>query len=238
MLNSIKAAKILFLDIETVPMYEFWEELEPEVQEMWAQKTQNRRKELGEDPGIHYINNAGIWAEFGKIICISVGFITKNDKIRIKSFYSHNEKSLLQDFADLMNNHFYSSQSLLCGHNIKEFDVPFIARRLLINQIELPNLFNLFGKKPWEIRHLDTMELWKFGDYKNYTSLGLLAHLFGIETPKDDIDGSMVSRVYYKENNLERIRAYCEKDVLAVAQVFRKMRREPLLELDVVNEEN
>ena len=232
MLNKINQYKILFLDIETVPEAEFWNDLSPELQEMWSKKTDYRRKENNIDPGEFYESNAGIWAEFGKIICISVGYITKFEKIRIKSFYGHHEKKILEAFADLLNNHFYSSQSVLCGHNIKEFDIPYIARRMLIHEIELPNMLNLFGRKPWEVPHLDTMELWKFGDYKHYTSLNLLANVLGIPTPKDDIDGSMVADVYYREKNLERIMSYCEKDVLTVAQIFRKMRFEPLLQLE------
>lgn len=237
MLKNIHAHKILFLDIETVPEAEFWDDVSTQMQDLWAKKTDYRRKENNDEPGEYYENNAGIWAEFGKIICISVGFIARADRLRVKSFYGHNEKQILQEFADLLNNSFFTSQAVLCGHNIKEFDIPFIARRMLIHQIELPNLFNLFGKKPWEIPHLDTMELWKFGDYKHFTSLNLLAEILGITTPKDDIDGSMVAEVYYKEKNLERIRAYCEKDVLTVAQIFRKMRYEPLLTLDDLSDE-
>ena len=230
MLKQIHQHKILFLDIETVPEAEFWNDLTPEFQDLWEHKTAYRRKDTEEEPGIFYENNAGIWAEFGKIICISVGYITKANKIRIKSFAGHNEKTLLENFAALLNNHFFTSQSLLCGHNVKEFDIPFLARRMLIHQIELPNLLNLFGKRPWEIHHLDTMELWKFGDYKHFSSLNLLATVLGVPTSKDDIDGSMVSTVYYKEKNLERIVHYCEKDVVTVAQIFRKMCLEPLLE--------
>ena len=232
MLNQCNPHKILFLDIETVPEAEFWDDISPELQELWTKKTAYKRRENNDDPQDFYESNAGIWAEFGKIVCISVGYISGKNQIRIKSFYGHNEKSVLEDFADLLNNHFYSSQSLLCGHNIKEFDIPYIARRMLVHQIELPNLLQLFGKKPWEVPHLDTMELWKFGDYKHFTSLNLLAHILGIPTPKDDIDGSQVAEVYYKQKNLERIRIYCEKDVITVAQIFRKMRLETLLDLD------
>lgn len=231
MLQQVNPYRILFLDIETVPEAEYWDDISPELQDLWAKKTAYQRKNSIEADDF-YESHAGIWAEFGKIICISVGYVTKFGKIRIKSFYGHGEKKILQDFAHLLSNHFYSSQSLLCGHNVKEFDIPFLARRMLIHQIELPNLLNLFGKKPWEVPHLDTMELWKFGDYKHFTSLNLLANVFGIPTPKDDIDGSMVAEVYYKEKDLERIKTYCEKDVLTVAQIFRKMRREHLLELD------
>lgn len=232
MLNNINQHKVLFLDIETVPEAENWEDLNPNFQKLFSDKTSYRREKEGIQAKDFYESNAGIWAEFGKIVCISVGVITKENKIRIKSFYGHNEFKILDDFCGLLNNHFHSVQCLLCAHNGKEFDFPFLARRLMINQIELPNLLKLHGKKPWEIPHIDTMDLWKFGDYKHYTSLDLLASVFGIPTPKDDIDGSMVAEVYYKEKNLERIRKYCEKDVLTLAQIFRKFRYEPLLELD------
>ena len=237
MLKNINQHKVLFIDIETVPEAEFWDDISPELQELWANKTAYRREKEEIAAEDFYKNNAGIWAEFGKIVCISVGFITKFDKIRVKSFFGHNEKTLLGEFADLLNQHYYSSQSLLCGHNIKEFDIPFLARRMLINQIELPNVLNLFGKKPWEVPHLDTMELWKFGDYKHFTSLSLLANILNIPTPKDDINGSLVAEVYYKEKNLDRIRIYCEKDVIAVAQIFRKLRFESMLELDETSDE-
>lgn len=237
MLNQVNQHKILFIDIETVPEAESWDDVSPDLQELWAKKTAYRREKEAIAPSDFYESSAGIWAEFGKVVCISVGYISTYDKIRIKSFYGHNETEILEDFSELLNNHFFSAQSLMCGHNIKEFDIPFIARRMLIHQIALPNVLNLFGKKPWEVQHLDTMELWKFGDYKHYTSLNLLANIFNIPTPKDDIDGSMVAEVYYKENNLERIKTYCEKDVLTVANVFRKMRRETLLEIDDTHDE-
>lgn len=232
MLHSVNPYKVLFLDIETVAVAENWEDISPELQELWSHKTEYRREKEQISPNEFFETNAGIWAEFGKVVCISVGYITKHDKIRIKSFYGHDERKILEDFVDLLNNHFFSSQSLLCAHNGKEFDFPFLARRMLILQIELPNLLNLFGKKPWEVPHLDTMELWKFGDYKHFTSLALLANILGIDNPKDYIDGSKVAEVYYKEKNLDRIKNYCEKDVLTVAQIFRKMRYESLLEQD------
>ena len=229
MLQKIKSENILFLDIETVPGYSNFNELEPVVQDLWAQKTQYQRKEdiTAED----FYERAGIWAEFGKIICISVGYFVTNDsqrQFRITSF-SGKEYQVLLDFKVLLDSHFFKPYHLLCAHNGKEFDFPFIARRMVIHGIELPSALNLFGKKPWEIQHLDTMELWKFGDYKSYTSLKLLTTILGIPSPKDDIDGSQVAEVYYKENDLQRIVTYCEKDTIAVAQIFLKYKREALL---------
>ena len=212
MIEKINLNNILFLDIETVPEYHNYRGLDNETQQLWEQKTQYQRKD--EVSAEDFYERAGIWAEFGKIVCISVGyFIIKGDirNFRVTSFFGE-EKQLLKDFSNLINNHFNQPQHVLCGHNAKEFDIPFLARRMIINQMPIPDKLNLFGKKPWEVQHLDTMELWKFGDYKNFTSLDLLANVFEIPTPKDDIDGSQVARVYYDENNVERIKDYCEKD--------------------------
>jgi uncharacterized protein YprB with RNaseH-like and TPR domain len=229
MLEKVNLNNILFLDIETVPEQENYSLLDQDMQELWEQKTQYQRKE--EFTANEFYDRAGIWAEFGKIICISVGyFANKNDirNFRVTSFVG-DEKKILNDFSNVMNNHFNQPQHLLCGHNSKEFDIPFIARRMIINGLIIPSKLNLFGKKPWEIPHLDTLELWKFGDYKHFTSLKLLTKILHIPTSKDDIDGSQVGYVYYQEKNIDRIVTYCEKDVIAVAQVFLRLRREELL---------
>ena len=156
--------------------------------------------------------------------------IVNNTKIlRIKSFFGDDEKIILSGFIELLNKYYNSNNSLLCAHNGKEFDFPYIARRILVNGLKLPKILNIAGKKPWEINHLDTMELWKFGDYKHYTSLDLLTKIFNIPTPKDDISGSDVSRVYWEEKDLQRIVKYCQKDVLAVVQLFSKYRGEELI---------
>lgn len=215
---------ILFLDIETVPEVADFKDLPLVKQEMFAEKTSYQRKDdiTAED----FYNKAGIWAEFGKIVCISIGYFTNfnspNRSFRVKSLYGE-EVQILEEFKKLLNNHFNKPEHLLCAHNGKEFDFPFIARRMIIHAISLPEKLNLFGKKPWEIAHLDTMELWKFGDYKHFTSLKLLTNILGIPSPKNDIDGSMVGDVYYKENNIKRIVEYCEKDTVAVAQVLLRL---------------
>ncbi|MDD3772660.1 MAG: 3'-5' exonuclease [Weeksellaceae bacterium] len=231
MIQSIPQTKILFLDIETVPMVENWAELPENMQNLWTKKVEKQltENETAED---FYGKRAGVMAEFGKIICISCGYITTEETLKIKSFYGDDEKLILEEFAQLLTKSFSKKDTYLCAHNGKEFDFPYLARRMLINGIVLPSALNLQGKKPWEIPHLDTMELWKFGDYKHYTSLNLLAAIFDIPTPKDDIDGSQVAEVYYKEHDLERIKIYCEKDVLTVAQIFRKFRNKNLLERD------
>ncbi len=229
MIEKIQLENILFLDIETVPEQENYNTLDEDFQHLWEQKTQYQRKD--DFTPEEFYDRAGIWAEFGKIVCISVGYFTFKGDIRhfrVTSFFGPEEK-ILKDFNNLLNNHFNQPQHLLCGHNAKEFDIPFMARRMIINQIAIPNKLNLFGKKPWEIPHLDTLELWKFGDYKHFTSLKLLTKILGIPTSKDDIDGSQVAHVFYVEKDIDRIVTYCEKDVIAVAQVFLRLRREDLL---------
>lgn len=235
--QKIDFKNILFLDVETVPETSTYEELSEEKKELFILKTAYQRKD--EITPEEFYERAGIWAEFGKIICISVGFFSQFDDkriFRVKSFYGDNEKELLNEFKDLLDNHFDKPQHLLCAHNGKEFDFPYIARRMIINRINLPKKLNLFGKKPWEIPHLDTMEMWKFGDYKHYTSLKLMTHILGIPSPKDDIDGSQVAKVYYEENNLDRIVKYCEKDTIAVVQLLLRLQNMDLLEeLEIVN---
>lgn len=229
MLDKIQLENILFLDIETVPEFESYSELNTTTQELFSSKTQYQRKD--DFTPEEFYERAGIWAEFGKIICISVGYFTLKGDIRhfrVTSFFGE-ETKILKDFSNLLTNHFSQPQHILCGHNAKEFDFPFIARRMIINSLPIPQKLNLFGKKPWEVPHLDTMELWKFGDYKTFTSLKLLTSVLGIPSPKDDIDGSEVAKVYYEEKNIDRIITYCEKDVIAVAQVLLRFRREDVL---------
>ena len=218
MLYNLNIENILFLDIETVPMVTGYELLPENFKKLWDQKAERIKRDETDTPD-KLFQRAGIYAEFGKIICISVGYL-KNGNFRIKSFFGENEYELLKEFAELLDNYYTGSNNLLCAHNGKEFDYPYIARRMIINGIKLPGILNIAGKKPWEVAHLDTMELWKFGDYKNYTSLDLLAAAFGIPTPKEDIDGSMVAEVYYKNNDLERIVKYCQRDTLTVAQIL------------------
>ena len=229
MIERINLENILFLDIETVPEQRHFGLLDEETQHLFELKTQYQRKE-GQEPNEFY-DRAGIWAEFGKIVCLSAGFFTFKGDIRhfrVTSFFG-DEVQILKDFSNLLNNHFSQPQHVLCGHNAKEFDFPFIARRMIINGVAIPPKLNLFGKKPWEVPHLDTMELWKFGDFKSFTSLKLLTKVLGIPSPKGDIDGSRVGEVYYIEKDIDRIVIYCEKDVVAVAQILLKMRREALL---------
>jgi 3'-5' exonuclease len=231
MLADIKIQNILFLDIETVPCEPNFEDLNTTFQQLWTEKTVWQRK--GEySPSEFYKLKAGVMAEFAKIICISVGYLFSEkgeNHFRIKSFYGDDEKQIISEFNALLNTQFNKKQHQLCAHNGKEFDFPFIARRTLINGLQLPKLLAIAGKKPWEVKHLDTMKLWRFGDYKHYTSIKLLAALFNIPTPKDDIDGSQVADVYWKEKDLERIKIYCQKDTLTVAQLLLKYKGEALI---------
>lgn len=235
MLNDIKVEDVLFLDIETVPGSESFEKLEPVFQVLWEKKSKQLR--APEQTADDVYERAGIYSEFGKIICISVGIIKMKDFrfIRLKSFYGPDEKMLLIEFSDLITKFCkLHKQAILCAHNGREFDFPFIARRMIINSIKIPQILDNAGRKPWDIKLLDTMDLWKFGDYKNYTSLELLTSILGIPTPKDDIDGSMVAGIYYNEKDPERIARYCEKDVLAIAQVLLRFMNLPPISEDRV----
>lgn len=229
MLQKINLENILFLDIETVPEKESFQELDDAKKELWEQKSRYQRKD--DFTPEEFYERAGIWAEFGTIVCISVGYFKLNGDsktFRVTSFQG-DEIHLLKEFKNLLSSHFNHQKHLLCAHNGKEFDFPYIARRMIIHGIALPYKLDLFGKKPWEIPHLDTMELWKFGDYKHYTSLKLMAHILGIPSPKEDIDGSMVRQVFYEDKDINRIVTYCELDVVTTAQVFLRLRNDSLL---------
>nr|WP_299337680.1 3'-5' exonuclease [Allomuricauda sp.] len=232
MIKKVLLENILFIDIETVPQKKEFQELEEQSQILWEQKSEYQRK--NEISAEDFYERAGIWAEFGKIICISVGYFNIKGELRnfrVTSF-TGDEVVLLKEFKSLLIEHFSQPKHLLCAHNGKEFDFPYIARRMVINGISLPYKLELFGKKPWEVPHLDTMELWKFGDYKHYTSLKLLSHVLGIPSPKEDMDGSMVKDVFYENGDIDRIVTYCELDVVTTAQVFLRLRNEDLLSED------
>jgi len=236
MLKEYKIENILFLDIETVPLYPDFESMPEKYRYFWDKKSAYFRDD--EETAADVYQRAGIYAEFGKIICISVGLVWYQDnqrRFRIKSFYGDNEKDFLPGFIDMLNKMSERDESYLCAHNGKEFDFPYIARRILINGLQIPEMLEVAGKKPWEVSFLDTMQLWKFGDFKNYTSLDLLSYIFDIPTPKDDIDGSMVAEVFYREQDLKRIVQYCEKDVLAIAQLFLRYKGDELIAEDCVD---
>lgn len=225
-------SNILFLDIETVSQQSSFEELPDGWKALWKRKAEIllRNKEDETPAGIY--GRAAIYAEFGKIICISCGVVqvaAAEKKMVLKSFCCDDERTLLKDFADMMNKWGVGAGKYLCAHNGKEFDFPYLCRRMTVHGIDIPPLLHTAGRKPWEVNHLDTMELWKFGDFKNYTSLNLLAHTLGVPTPKDDIDGSMVGDVYWKEKDLTRIVTYCQKDVVTVTQVYLRLQGQSLI---------
>lgn len=236
MLDNIIINKVLFLDVETVPLAPKFSDLSKEFQSLWIEKTrwQYSGKQTPDD---YYNIKAGLMAEFSKIICVSVGYIyNKNKKpcFRLKSFYGDNEKLILNNLKELLDDKFATEKHYLCAHNGKEFDYPFLCRRMLLNNINLPKILKISGKKPWEVRHLDTMEMWRFGDYKHYTSIELLAALFDIPKPKEDLNGSQVAKVYWQDKDFERIRNYCQKDTLTVAQILLKFIGRPILTEDQV----
>lgn len=237
MLENYKIDHILFLDVETVPQVYDFKAVPQRSKYLFTEKVKNQ---VSEEVTVEqlYRLRGGILAEFGKIICISVGYIQKLDEnyqLRLKSFYGDDEKKILEDFAALLNKSFKNEkEDVLCAHNGKEFDFPYLCRRMLVNGIKIPKILQIMGKKPWEINHIDTLEFWKFGDYKHYTSLELLTEIFGIPSPKDDIKGSDVARVYWEEKDLKRIAKYCQKDVLALVQLFLRFKGDDMLKEDAM----
>ncbi len=219
---------LLVLDIETVRSHKLYEEMPERLQAQWNRKADFLRKEEEETDKEIYEDKGGIYAEFGKVVAISVGFFTYSSdefSLRVKAIFGDDETTILNEFKDVLGK-FDSKKLILCAHNGKEFDFPYLCRRMLVNNIKLPDILDTSGKKPWEVSHLDTMEMWKFGDRKNFTSLELLATLFDIPTSKDGIDGSQVSSVYYNDNNIDRIAKYCSKDVVVTAQLLLKLNQQ------------
>lgn len=235
MLTSTNLKHVLFLDIETVPQLEAYSKLPEKTQQLWDKKSKYFRSE--EQDADEVYQRAGIYAEFGKIVCISVGILNGKETdfgIKLKSFAHEDETVLLNEFIDLVEKMEEKRPVILCAHNGKEFDFPYISRRLLINGLDLPKCLDNAGKKPWEILHIDTLELWKFGDYKHYTSLDLLTHIFNIPSPKEDIDGSMVADVFYNEKDLQKIIKYCENDVIAIVQLLLRYMNRPIIIPDLI----
>jgi len=219
----------LFIDIETAGLKKVFSDLSPGLQDLWQDKARKKGYLTSDSPDWSLIFNekAAVFSEFGRIVCIGLGcFIRRPEGLSftIKSIADTDEKLLLNRFCKALDTFTKRIPKLVfCGHNIKEFDLPYISRRMIINDMKLPDCLRLQGKKPWEIPHLDTMELWSFGDRKNYTSLALLSEVLGIPSPKDDIDGSEVGRVFWEEQDLRRISTYCEKDVETTARIFLRL---------------
>ncbi|WP_163707836.1 ribonuclease H-like domain-containing protein [Mangrovibacterium lignilyticum] len=235
MLYNLNIEDVLFLDIETVPQYPAFKEVPENFQKLWERKSAYFQNE--EQSAADVYERAGIYAEFGRIVCISAGFVVQKGGerfFRVKSFYDDDEKKLLSGFNNMLDKFTSHTSKCICAHNGQEFDYPYIARRSLINGLRLPRILNIAGMKPWDVKDklLDTLQLWKFGDYKNYTSIGVLCAAFNIPTPKDDIDGSQVASVYYEENDVDRIIRYCEKDTLAVANLLLRYKGEEIIQMD------
>lgn len=232
MLQNLNLEEILFIDIETVPLAPEFTDLTEKWKKLWEHKMQYQIS--NGEPAEELYDRAGIYAEFGRIICISTGYITQKQGeafFRVKSFYDDDEKTLIQNFFNALESFSKAGKRRLCAHNGQEFDFPYISRRALVNNLTLPKVLDIAGAKPWEVKDvlIDTLQLWKFGDYKHYTSLSLLCELFNIPTPKDDIDGSQVAKVYWEDNDLDRIIKYCEKDTLAVANLLLKYKGDPVI---------
>lgn len=224
---------IIFLDIETVCCTDEYHSLDERLKTQWARKASFlKREEAATDEDLFNLR-AGIYAEFGKVICVSVGMLYDTESgelgLKTKSYCGHDEKTVLLEFKGMLEK-IDSPSVRLCAHNGKEFDFPYLCRRMLVQNIPLPVALNISGRKPWETPHLDTMEMWKFGDYKNYTSLDLLAAIFNIPSSKSDMDGSQVNHVYYKEKNLDKIKNYCVSDVVVLTQLYLKLKGMPLLD--------
>ena len=225
---------ILFLDIETASQEKTYDTVSERLKTHWERKASFLKNEKDLSPAEIYVDRAAIYAEFGKVICVGVGsfFPTKEKQLgfRVKTLAFENEKETLLALADLMHNHRGGAELQLCAHNGKEFDFPYLSRRMLIHGITLPEALSLSGKKPWEVSHLDTLEFWKFGDYKNFTSLDLLATVFDIPSSKSDISGADVSRLYHQGGQLDRIAAYCLRDVVVLARLFLRLKNLPELQ--------
>jgi len=232
MLDHLHLENLICLDIETVPGFQVFSEMPEQLKELYLKKSE-RLKQENETEEEQYFNHAGIYAEFGKVVCISIGIFRKEKdqlQLRMKSIFGDDEKKLLNEFSEILNKHYNKPDRFqFCGHNIREFDIPYLSRRLLINHLPLPVLLDISGRKPWEVNMIDTLQLWRFGDVKHFTSLKLLALILGIDSPKDDIEGKDVGRVYWKEKNLQRIVEYCQRDVITVAQLILRFKGVPLL---------
>lgn len=214
-----KIQDVLFLDIETVPLYAEYDELEGMEKYLWDRTARYINTE--EETDSETYAQAGVYAEFGRIVCICVGNIGIDNEcefLKLRCFYNDDERNLLLEFKSFLQK--LNTATILCAHNGKAFDFPFICRRMLINGIELPEIFVNSENKSSELQHLDTLEFWKFGDYQHFTSLEHLAHLFKLESSKKDIDRGSVQKVYYSQNDPQKIVDYCFNDVVTIAQLL------------------
>ena len=236
-MQNIKTEDLIVIDIETASVSASFNLLEEKWQELWEEKTIRILPE-GITAQEFYPQRAGVMAEFSKIVCISIGYFIREQhlKIRVKSFYGDDEKKILDDFLQTVSKiESFNNNWCFAGHNIKEFDIPFICRRLLVNNMRIPPYLDFQNMKPWETNIVDTFQYWRFGDYKNFTSLKLLAAAMGVPSSKNDIDGSMVAELYHtgnaqeKEINMKRIATYCQKDVVTTANIILRFKNAPII---------
>lgn len=220
------AKNLLLIDIETVAGTADFSDLTPRMQHLWEKKAAHLFNPEQKEPAESFYERGAIYAEFGKVVCIAFGAFFWNEadelSLKVKSFTGENEAELLNNFVDLLQK-YPQQQLILCAHNGKEFDFPYLCRRMLIQDIPIPGSLKISGKKPWEILHQDTMEMWKFGDYKSFTSLDLLAAVLGIESSKSEISGDQVTRVFYEEKDLDKISRYCREDVVVLSRIYLKL---------------
>jgi predicted PolB exonuclease-like 3'-5' exonuclease len=223
--------KTLVIDIETVPCVKSWNTLPEAMQLHWLKKMEHLvlSDEEKQDAAFCFENRAGIYAEFGKVICIGLGLFTSNEKkpskIRLKALYNHDEKALLAEFSNTLKAFQKINKDLVfCGHNIKEFDIPYLCRRFIIQGLQMPEMMQFGGLKPWQVPLEDTLHLWRFGDYKHYTSLDLLASALDVPSSKTEMDGSEVAERYWKEDQIKEIADYCLQDVYTTSLVYLKLK--------------
>lgn len=242
-MQHINHEDLIIIDIETASIHPDFQHMDDVWKNLWEEKVARSLPEKI-TAAEFYPLRAGVMAEFSKIICISMGYFNREESLhmRVKSFYGHDEGVLLKGFLATLNKiENINNNWCFAGHNIKEFDIPFICRRLLVNGIALPKYLDFQNMKPWETNIVDTFQYWRFGDYKNFTSLKLLAATMGVPSPKDDIDGSMVGELYWsgdeeqRASNLKRIAVYCQKDVVTTGNIILRFKNLEMVHPDDID---
>lgn len=237
-----------FVDTETIPGYKDFNDMPEELARMYERKfgheLANNDPDKFDNFEDHYRARAALYPEFGKIVCLVIGVIfvddkDKQEKLKLKTLCGRHEDKLLAEAAPIIDK--FDS---LVGHNSKEFDFPYLCKRFYVHGIQLPQILNIAGKKPWEVSLIDTMELWRFGSFKGSTSLELFAHCLGLPSPKQDMTGADVAKVYYemfdhmKDGELpfeaesaaiQKIGKYCQGDVVTLANCYRKLKYQSVI---------
>ena len=224
--------KLLFVDIETVGVDEDLDSLHhtnPKLSKVWEETGWDYfKRKYSEDSELSsnqmFVKRAALLPEFGKIVCISVGFIVPSGETKLDSFYG-DEKNILISTSELLNR-VDKLGFVICGHNVKNFDLPYIAKRMLINNIPVPKILPNYTIKPWESRVLDTKEVWGFNSFGGLSSLNLVCTSLGLETSKEgEVNGSNMHKYYYDSNNIEKIKNYCEEDVKCTINLVKKLKK-------------